>query len=193
VAGLGHRAIGLADEPAAAARDPVVQPVAPAAGQRAPGDAERADAADLSQDFNDSVGLVAQRAVGRPDGHRAHRRLADDGLREQGARGLALERREAQALVVVEPEQLLDAAVAERAVAVEEYNGSVAGKGGDWRFWICHRGARRLVRFAMKLGIVSGTSINRSALLASWEPARVETEYGAVALRRSGDLFALNR
>lgn len=45
----------------------------------------------------------------------------------------------------------------------------------------------------MKLGIVSGTSINRSKLLAAWEPARVETAFGPVAMRRSGECFALNR
>lgn len=45
----------------------------------------------------------------------------------------------------------------------------------------------------MKLAIVSGTSINRSAVISSWETQRIETEHGAVVARRRGDLVALNR
>ena len=47
--------------------------------------------------------------------------------------------------------------------------------------------------FAMKLAIISGTSINRSEVFGNWERFEVETEYGVVEMRRSGGIVLVHR
>lgn len=45
----------------------------------------------------------------------------------------------------------------------------------------------------MKVAFVSGTSIRRSQLFAAWATERVDTPYGAVAVKRRGDFALLDR
>jgi len=45
----------------------------------------------------------------------------------------------------------------------------------------------------MKVAFISGTSIVNSDLFSTWEPRRVETEYGAVTYKARGDHVLINR
>jgi 5'-methylthioadenosine phosphorylase len=45
----------------------------------------------------------------------------------------------------------------------------------------------------MKVALISGTSISRSALFATWKPQALETPHGATEVRRRGELAVLNR
>lgn len=46
---------------------------------------------------------------------------------------------------------------------------------------------------AMKLGFISGTSINHSSVFEGWETIEVETEYGSVSMKQRGEVYAQNR
>jgi 5'-methylthioadenosine phosphorylase len=54
-------------------------------------------------------------------------------------------------------------------------------------------GARRGVSGGVKVALVSGTSIGKSTLFSAWEVRSVETKYGPVTVRVSGDRAVLNR
>ncbi len=45
----------------------------------------------------------------------------------------------------------------------------------------------------MRIGLIGGTSVNRSRLFASWDACLETTDYGEVAYRKKGCLVALNR